>query len=118
MARRFDKVFAPLGLTNGQFSTLVALSGAWRPKLGELAAFLAMDQTTMTAATKALERRGLLVITTDKADGRIRRPALTEAGRQIVAQAVPLWRDEHRQLQASVGPENAMALVAALGRLA
>ena len=27
LARRFDRLFAPLGLTNGQFSLLVALSG-------------------------------------------------------------------------------------------
>ena len=36
LARRFDEALKPLGLTNGQFSMLVALSGQWRPRLGEL----------------------------------------------------------------------------------
>lgn len=100
LARRFDRLFAPLGITNGQFSILVALSGQWQPRLGELAGFLAMDATTMSAAIKPLERQGLVVLAADAADRRVRRPGITAAGRAIVAQAVPLWRAEHAQVQA------------------
>ena len=102
LARRFDRLFAPLGLTNGQFSMLMALSGPWTPRLGELAEFLAMDATTMTAAAKTLEKRGLLALIADETDARARRPALTEAGRLIIAQAVPLWKAEHGVLAREV----------------
>ena len=88
LARRFDRLFAPLGLTNGQFSMLVAIIGSWKPRLGELAEFLAMDQATMTAAAKTLERRGFLALVADEKDARARRPVLTEAGRSAVAAAV------------------------------
>ncbi|MCW1917306.1 MarR family winged helix-turn-helix transcriptional regulator [Rhodobacter sp. KR11] len=98
LARRFDRLFAPLSITNGQFSMMVALSGQWRPKLSELAQFLAMDQATMTAAVKALERRGLLTLAPDATDGRIRRPILTEEGARVVDQAAPLWKSEHAKL--------------------
>lgn len=98
LARRFDRLFAPLGITNGQFSMMVALTGTWRPKLSELAQFLAMDQATMTAAVKTLEKRGMLTLAPDETDGRIRRPALTEAGRKAVTEAVPLWKSEHAKL--------------------
>lgn len=98
LARRFDRLFAPLGITNGQFSILVALSGQWRPRLGELAGFLAMDSTTMSAAIKPLERQGLVTLTADDSDRRVRRPAITAAGRAVVAQAVPLWRAGHAQV--------------------
>lgn len=98
LARRFDRLFAPLGITNGQFSMMVALSGQWRPKLSELAQFLAMDQATMTAAVKALERRGLLTLAPDATDGRIRRPVLTEEGARVVGEAAPLWKSEHAKL--------------------
>jgi DNA-binding MarR family transcriptional regulator len=117
LARRFDRLFAPLGLTNGQFSMLVALSGQWKPRLGELAQFLAMDQATMTAAAKTLEKRGFLSLEADDGDARIRRPVLTEAGRVVVAQAVPLWRDEHAKVQAELGGGNAVAMAQALGLL-
>ena len=117
LARRFDRLFAPLGLTNGQFSMLVALSGQWRPRLGELADFLGMDSTTMTAAVKPLEKRGLVALQADEADARVRRPTLTEEGRRVVAKAVPLWREEHAKVQAELGGPNAVDLAQMLGAL-
>lgn len=117
LARRFDRLFAPLGITNGQFSLMVALSGAWQPKLGELADFLAMDSTTLTAAVKTLERRGLLQLSLDETDARVRRPRLTAAGREVVAQAVPLWRDEHRLVQEALPGQDAVALAKVLAQL-
>ena len=117
LARRFDRLFAPLGLTNGQFSMLVALSGTWSPRLGELAEFLGMDSTTMTAAVKPLEKRGMVALQADEADARVRRPRLTEAGREVVAQAVPLWREEHAKLQAELVGQDAAMLARDLGQL-
>ncbi|TNC47402.1 winged helix-turn-helix transcriptional regulator [Rubellimicrobium rubrum] len=117
LARRFDRLFAPLGLTNGQFSMMVALSGQWSPRLGELADFLGMDSTTMTAAVKPLEKRGLVALRADEADGRVRRPALTQAGRDLVALAVPLWREEHAKVQADMIGHDAGNLASILGRL-
>ena len=114
LARRFDRLFAPLGLTNGQFSMLVALSGQWRPRLGELADFLGMDSTTMTAAIKPLEKRGLVALQVDEADARVRRPSLTEEGRAVVAKAVPLWREEHAKVQAELVGQDAAALAGVL----
>ncbi len=117
LARRFDRLFAPLGLTNGQFSMLVALSGQWRPRLGELADFLGMDSTTMTAAIKPLEKRGFVALQVDEADARVRRPRLTEEGREVVAKAVPLWREEHAKVQAELVGQDAAAMARTLGQL-
>ena len=117
LARRFDRLFAPLGLTNGQFSMLVALSGQWQPRLGELAEFLAMDATTMTAAAKTLEKRGLLQLIADQSDARARRPVLTEAGRVLIAQAAPLWCAEHGKLHAELAETQASTDPKALAQL-
>lgn len=117
LARRFDRLFAPLGLTNGQFSMLVALSGQWKPRLGELADFLAMDSTTVTAAVKTLEKRGLVMLLPDEADARVRRPALTDAGRAVVAQAVPLWRAEHALVNAEMAGQDPAELAQILRQL-
>lgn len=116
LARRFDRLFAPLGITNGQFSMMVALSGQWKPRLGELARFLAMDQTTMTAAVKTLEKRGLVTLLADEGDARVRRPVLTAEGRAVVARAVPLWREEHGRLEQGLEAD-ARALSAILSQL-
>lgn len=117
LARRFDRLFAPLGLTNGQFSLMVALSGQWQPRLGELAAFLAMDSTTLTAAVKTLEKSGMLHLTPDEHDARARRPSLTDKGRDALALAVPLWREEHARVQVGLEGLDAATLARDLGQL-
>jgi DNA-binding MarR family transcriptional regulator len=80
LARRFDAAFRPFGLTNGQFSLMVALNRPKPPTIGELAPFLAMDRTSLTAMLKPLERRGLLRIEPDAKDRRARRVTITADG--------------------------------------
>ncbi len=110
LARRFDRLFQDIDLTNGQFSLMVSLMGKIQPRLGELADFLAMDQATLSAGVKTLERRSLLTLVADDDDGRVRRAVLTSAGRALVAKAVPLWRAEHAKLQAEQPQIDARAL--------
>lgn len=95
LARRFDAAFRPLGITQGQFSLMMALNRPEPPTMGEVAPFLAMDRTTLTAALKPLARRGLVAIRPDRRDARARRLALTDEGRALLAQALPVWRGEH-----------------------
>lgn len=62
LARHFDDALRPAGLTNGQFSLLMSLNRPTPPGMGDVADLLAMDRTTLTAALKPLERRGLVKI--------------------------------------------------------
>src|SRR3990167_11316512 len=98
LARRFDEALRPLGLTNGQFSLLMSLNRPEPAGMGGVANLLAMDRTTLTAALKPLERRGLLTVAPDPKDGRARVLSLTPDGRALRAQALPLWTREHGQL--------------------
>jgi len=95
IARRFDEAFRPLGLTSGQYSLLMSMNRPKPPTMREVAGVLAMDRTTLTAALKPLERRGLLRVSPDPKDKRGRRLSLTEAGLDLVEQAVPVWRATH-----------------------
>src|SRR5579862_4589280 len=70
LARRFDDAFRPLGLTNGQFSLMMSLNRPEPPGMASVAALLAMDRTTLTAALKPLQRRALVKVTADPADRR------------------------------------------------
>jgi DNA-binding MarR family transcriptional regulator len=118
LARRFDDVFRPLGLTNGQFSLLMSLNRPKPPTIGDVAALLAMDRTTLTAALKPLERRVLVKVVEDKKDKRARRLSLTAAGQQVLAQAYPLWEAAHGKIDAAISPSRIEALRADLNRLA
>jgi len=102
LARRFDEALRPVGLTNGQFSLLMSLNRPEPAGMGGVASLLAMDRTTLTAALKPLERRGLLVVAPDPKDGRARVLSLTDAGRAALAQAVPIWTREHAALDADL----------------
>ena len=95
LARRFDDVFRPLDLTHGQFSLLMSLNRPEPPTIGAVAELLAMDRTTLTAALKPLERRGLVKVSVDKEDKRSRRLTITAPGRALLAKAFPLWRETH-----------------------
>ena len=104
LARRFDAILAPHGVTNGQFSLLMSLNRPEPPGMGSVAALLAMDRTTLTAALKPLQRRGLVEVLIDPADKRSRLLLLTPAGQEILAAASPLWCEAHERLERQMGP--------------
>ncbi|HVM85854.1 MAG TPA: MarR family transcriptional regulator [Candidatus Binatia bacterium] len=120
LARHFDDVFRPLDLTSGQFSLLMSLNrpkGVAGPAITDTARFLAMDRTTLTAALKPLERRGLVAVKPDKNDRRTRRLELTAAGRAVLAKAYPIWCDAHGALEAAVSPSGAGPMRGELNRM-
>ena len=100
LARRFDEALRPVGLTNGQFSLLMSLNRPEPPPMAPVASLLAMDRTTLTAALKPLQRRGLVQIVTDPTDRRGRRLKLTEDGKALLAQAMPIWESTHGEIEA------------------
>jgi DNA-binding MarR family transcriptional regulator len=100
LARRFDDALRPLGLTNGQFSLMMSLNRPQPPGMAAVASLLGMDRTTLTAVLKALQRRGLVKVTADPADGRARLMTLTAGGRRLLVRAVPLWRNTHAAIEA------------------
>lgn len=106
LARRFDEVLRPFELTNGQFSLLMSLNRPEPPPMGPVASLLAMDRTTLTAALKPLERRGLLKVKTDPADRRSRVLVLTRKGRALLARALPVWKSTHEDIELAEGSVN------------
>jgi DNA-binding MarR family transcriptional regulator len=120
LARRFDEVLKPVGLTNQQFSLLMALNRPEPPPMGPVARLLAMDRTTLTAALKPLERRGLVRIDTAPSDRRTRLLTLTEAGQAVLAAAFPIWRETHAAIESrldGIGPDGLRAALGAVSSL-
>jgi DNA-binding MarR family transcriptional regulator len=99
LARRFDEVLRPLGLTSGQFSLLNSVNRPEPVGMGSIAALLAMDRTTLTAALKPLERDGLVDVAVVAADRRSRVVRLTRAGRALLASAIPVWEETHAKVE-------------------
>jgi DNA-binding MarR family transcriptional regulator len=114
LARRFDEALRPVGLTNGQFSLLMALNRPKPPAMRPVAQLLAMDRTTLTAALKPLQRDGLVKIVADPEDRRSHLLLLTDKGYELLALAVPIWRDTHTTIEARLPALSLDALRAAL----
>lgn len=117
LARRFDEALRPHGLTNQQFSLLMALNRPEPPTMAPVAQLLAIDRTTLTAALKPLERRGLLRVEADPRDRRGRRLFLTEAGHAALVAALPDWRRTHAEIEAATPGVDMDQLRAALRAL-
>ncbi len=106
LARRFDEALRPFGLTNGQFSLLMSLNRLEPPAMAPIASLLAMDRTTLTAALKPLERRGLVRILPDPADRRGRILKLTDAAHVLLLRAMPVWQRIHEEVEQLIPDQN------------
>jgi len=70
------------------------------PGMAAIASLLAMDRTTLTAALKPLQRRGLVKVAADASDRRSRLLTLTTKGRSLLVRAVPVWQRTHSEIEA------------------
>ncbi len=104
LARIFDEALRPHDLTNGQFSLLMSLNRPEPPNLSSVASLLAMDRTTLTAALKPMERRGLIKTMVDPSDKRSRLLALTDAGMRLLVDVMPIWVRTHGDLEQVLTP--------------
>jgi DNA-binding MarR family transcriptional regulator len=108
LARRFDEALKPVGLTNGQFSLMMSLNrpdmpGVPRATIGSVAQLLGMDRTTVTASARVLFERGLILVNAVPEDRRTRVLRLTQDGRQVLADAMPIWTRVHEEIERDLG---------------
>ncbi|QPB20611.1 MULTISPECIES: MarR family winged helix-turn-helix transcriptional regulator [Rhizobium] len=118
LARLFDDALRPVGLTNGQFSLMMSLNRPEPPPMGPVANVLAMDQTTLTAALKPLQRRGWVNVTQNPKDKRGRLLSLTPEGKAVLAAALPIWERTHAALEEKLPGGSGERLRSALQALA
>jgi DNA-binding MarR family transcriptional regulator len=92
-SQRHAAIFAdriPEQLTTTQFSTLVRLQEVGPCSQNKLGRLTSMDGATVKGVTDRLIQRGFVDATVDPEDGRRRVLALTAAGLDVVARAIPV----------------------------
>ena len=117
VTRRFDEALRPLKLRVTQFTLLVAIEKGEPAKIPDLAHRLAMERTTLIRNLKVMDRAGL-VDAGPEGYQRSRSLRLTQKGRDLLARALPRWRQVQAQLEAEVGARDTPELRALLERLA
>lgn len=99
----YDGALRPVGLRNTQFTLLSALDYLGEISIGDLSVELATDATTLNRNLAVLIRRGL-VEDRKTEDGRIRNVQLTQEGRGLLKEALPIWRAAQRRILETVEP--------------
>ena len=98
LTRRADHKLRSVGITAAQFNILGTLSTNSAASITEMAAFLAVDRTTLSRNLAVLARRKLL--STGPGDlARTRRIELTPAGKKAFEAALPIWKAAQEELR-------------------
>jgi DNA-binding MarR family transcriptional regulator len=113
LAKAFDEAFAPCGLKSTQVPILVTLHTSGQIQVRLLAEKLDLDRTTLPRNLAPLERRGLVHIE-EGADRRTRMIQLTDDGRALLREALPLWHGLQDRLVAAFGQRRAEHLLVEL----
>ena len=101
--RMYDDHLRPTGITIGQYSVLAALYYVPSMPLRKLALRLEMDRTTLTRSLARLDRDGLVTITLDPEDTRVRSISITHAGLEKLTEAYPYWKKAQEDLEQVLG---------------
>lgn len=110
LSQLYDDALAPLGIKATQLTLLNAIHTQGNPALSALAQDLVMDLSALGHTLKPLVRDGLVVLTPDSRDRRVKRAGLTPTGQARLRDAALLWSAAHARTEAMLGPERATAL--------
>ena len=112
----YDEALRPIGLRSTQLPILVTLAAHGALSLTDLADRLVLDRTTLIRNLRPLQRRGLIEV--GREDGkRTHGAALTAAGQQAAAAAVPLWARAQIRVTDELGSRESLGLQKALSRV-
>jgi DNA-binding MarR family transcriptional regulator len=109
----YDEILQSSGLLATQFTLLIAIAIAGSATITRLAQELVMDRTTLTRNLKPLERQRLIEIKPGQ-DQRTRVVMLTDAGREALAKAIPLWEQAQANVVEGLGQKRWNTLLAGL----
>ncbi|WP_417671713.1 MarR family winged helix-turn-helix transcriptional regulator [Roseibium sp.] len=116
MTRRYDRAARQIGLRASQFSVLAYISKHEGQKAQELAGGFSMERTTLLRNISGLLAKGL-VRDEDPEKGKGRCYFLTETGKVLLKEALPLWQKAQRDLAEEIGEDEFRETVRALKRL-
>ncbi|MEZ5893571.1 MAG: MarR family transcriptional regulator [Parvularculaceae bacterium] len=115
--REFERLM-PGGLTLAQFGVLNHLLRLNEAQtIGEVASAMTVAQPTMSSTVRKLEEKGYIRLVPDTEDRRIRRVAVTAAGRKVRDGAVKTVAPGVAKLMAATPDDDWEAVLASLTRL-
>ena len=115
ITRRYDAYLRPHGVTATQLSLLGSIRTMPGLTVSQLAEAKGFERTTLTRNLDKLEEMGLVV---SGAQGRGRVAEMTDKGRTLLRQLLPLWRQAQDELRAELSTSAFDDSIKTLKRLA
>ena len=106
------------GVKVTQLPILVGLRSEGDLSVTRLAGALSLDRTTLTRNLSVLEKRGLIRMTEDLDDARVRMVSLTSDGEQVLSGALARWKRVQDIVEERFGKERLRLLYEELNALA
>ena len=114
VTRLYDAALAPAGLGLNQYAILARLRRLGPSRLGDLAAELVMDRSTLGHLLRPLQERSLVGLHVGERDRRSRLIVLTADGEALFTRARALWEAAEARFAEAFGRTRADALRATL----
>ncbi len=114
VTQAYDAALKPAGLRATQFTMLSVLAKRGQMRQSKLADILGMDGTTLTRNLRPLLKNEWIRIDRE-ADQRVRLISITEPGRLVVDEAVPLWRGVQSKFVRGLGDARLNGMLGTLG---
>ena len=112
----YDEAFKGVGLEGTQFTVLSHVFIFGPISITKLAESMHVDRTTVARNLNPLVKKGLIETKQGK-DRRAKFINVTDEGKRVLIQALPVWRNTHKQIVASIGREKWADLISNLGDL-
>ncbi len=109
----FDEAFKPIGLEGTQYTVLGHIFVHGPISLTKLAELMHVDRTTLARNLKPLEKRGLLEIKPGS-DRRAKIINITDSGKEVMAEALPLWKKTQKEIKTALGIDNWSSMISNL----
>lgn len=110
----FDHALAGTGLKANQLNLLMVVNDRGATTIGQLAAAMATDSTTVSRNIKPLIADGLIIQTANPSDKRVKRLSLSEDGIAALELALPAWQEAQTKVARELGSVQVQSLLPGL----
>jgi DNA-binding MarR family transcriptional regulator len=106
----YDEKLRPFGINSPQFTLLVVIARLGPVSGAEIGRANHQERSTLTRNLQLMLSAGWIQEVTKEASGRSRPIALTRAGRDMLREAAPAWREAQAQARVLLGEGGAAAI--------
>ena len=105
------------GLTQAQWRIIATIGSGMAASARDISHISTIDPAQISRTVHALEKMGLLVTTRPQSDRRVLQLALTEKGRRVYQEGLPLMRARQQNLIGALDPDEREAIFRIIDKL-